>query len=40
MKIFENPTIEIITFTTEDILSSSGGGNNIDANVPNASPWG
>ena len=36
MKTFENPKIEIITFTTESIMKASG----IDATVPNATPWG
>ena len=36
MKNFENPKIEIITFTAEDVIMTSG----IDATIPNGFPWG
>ena len=36
MKTFENPKIEVITFTAESIMKPSG----IDATVNNATPWG
>ena len=37
MKTFENPKIEIITFTTESIMKASG---TIDATINNGTPWG